>query len=196
MYRNEFIFKFILILMLFILPVSSFGFVEQVLSFQDKFQTSVGIFRANSRFAETTDEKESDEQGLGFFGELNLRRTPWALRLDTFSIQRETGNKNFGVTNNYREFRIWGLGFYEFGDVFSLYGGLGAGLIYPTTKLSVSGSSETLSGRSNTTGSCLLGMRVRTPVSVFFDILYQTTFAPVYPTGSLNSLTMALGYQF
>ena len=182
--------------MVFILPQISNGFVEQVLSFHDKFQTSIGIFRSNSRFSETTDEKESDEQGLGFFGELNLRRSPWALRLDTFSTQRETGNKSFGVTNTYREYRIWGLGYYEFGDVFSMFGGIGAGLIFPTTKLSVSGSSETISGRSNTTGSYLLGLRVQTPVSLFFDIMYQTTYAPVYPNGSLNSLTMAIGYHF
>lgn len=172
------------------------GFVEQMLTFDEKYETALGLFTASGRLSETADEEEQTAKGLGVFGEISWRRTPWALRFDTYSTERKTGNEGLSVANTYREFRTWGLGFTELGDVFSMYGGLGAGVLFPETKMSVLGSSRRLNGQTVALGSYILGLRWKFPANVFFDLWSQTIYAPVYPNGNLTSFAMALGFAF
>ncbi len=196
MFKINFSWQSTWLMTLILVSQSSFAFVEQVLSYQEKYKTSLGLFSASGKFQETAEESEMEMTGVGLFGEISLRRAPWTLRVDTYSTQRKTGNEGLSVKNIYREFRVWGLGFVEMGDVFSLFGGLGAGVLYPETKMSVLGQSKLLPGQSNALGAYLLGMRWRIPVGVFFDLWSQTSYAPVYPNGNLTSFAMALGFQF
>lgn len=173
-----------------------FGFVEQNMSFSEKYQTAVGLFSAAGTFEETSEEPKMSSNGVGFFGDIYLRRSPWALRLDTYSTERATGNEGLGVTSRYSEIRVWGLGFIELSDGYSVYGGLGTGLLFPESTMTVLGSSKTLMGKSNALGGYLIGMRLRGVLNTFVDIWSQTVYVPVYPNGTLGSVAFALGYQF
>lgn len=196
MFKIKVLRKSAVCLLILLVSQASFAFVEQVMSYQEKYQTSLGLYSASGKFQESAEENEVDMKGMGIFGEISLRRVPWTLRVDTYSTQRETGNEGLSVKGSFREFRVWGLGFAEMGDVFSLYGGLGAGILFPETKMAVLGQSKLISGQSSALGAYLLGMRWRLPIGVFFDLWSQTSYAPVYPAGNLTSFVMALGYQF
>jgi hypothetical protein len=181
---------------IFALPSLTFGFVEQVMSYQEKYQTALGLYSSSGSFKETLEEKEMALSGAGFFGEIGLRRSPWVLRVDTFSVNRQTGNDGLGVKNAYREFRAWGLGYAALGEVFSLFGGMGLGILHPETKMTVLGNSKKIAGQANTLAGFVLGMRWCLPMGVFFDLTTTTVYAPIYPGGDLSSYSMALGYQF
>lgn len=189
-------FLFMVFLIISLVSVDSSAFVEQVMSYGDKYQTAVGLFSAGGSFQETAEEPEMDMGGAGIFGEVHLRRSPWALRIDLFSTERKTGNEGLGVSNQYREVRAWGLGFAELSETFSFYGGLGAGILFPKTMMTVLGDSASITGKSNALGGYVLGLRWRSPVGLFLDLWSQSVYVPVYPNGTLTTAALALGYQF
>lgn len=174
----------------------TFAFVEQVMTYQEKYKTSVGLFSTGGKFNESFDEDEMTLKGGGFFGEINLRRSPWSIRVDTYSTQRETGNQGLGVKNTYRELRAWGLGFYDVSEGYSLYAGLGSGLLFPETTMTVLGSSKSILGSTNVLGGVMVGMRWMMPIGIFADVWGQTIYAAIYPSGSISVFALALGYQF
>jgi hypothetical protein len=188
--------RVLLILGICQVSVLSHAFIEQVMSFEEKYETSVGIFSGGGTFSETHDEAELEFGGTGLFGELRLRRAPWLARLDTYSFKRETQNGALSVKNDFREFKVWGIGSTEINDAFSFYGGLGAGLLMPATTISSLGNSKKILSKTNTVGGLILGLRWSLPVNVFFDLWGHTVYAPVYPTGNVTSVVMAMGYRF
>jgi hypothetical protein len=174
----------------------SWSFIEQEMSFQEKYQTVLGLFSASGRFQETYEESEMDTSGMGFFGEIQVRRTPWSLRLDTWSFNRDTGGEGLSVNNTYREFRAWGLGSWDLNETVFLYGGLGTGLLFPETSIEVLGDARSLKGKSNTLGGYMLGLRLVTAMGLVFDLWSQTVYAPIYPNSNVSTFALALGYQF
>ncbi|MEY4616145.1 MAG: hypothetical protein RJB66_1105 [Pseudomonadota bacterium] len=176
--------------------LNSFAFVEQNMSFSEKYQTSIGIFSAAGTFEETSEEPSMSSNGVGLFGDIYLRRSPWALRFDTYSTERATGNEGLNVTNRYTEFKVWGLGFVDLTENYVVYGGVGTGWLLPESTMGVLGSSKTMVGKNNALGGYLIGMRLKGVLNLFVDIWSQTVYVPVYPNGMLGSVAVALGYQF
>lgn len=179
-----------------LMPSAGFAFVEQVMSYKEKYMTALGLSLAQGEFEETHEESSLGMSGFSLFGEVHLRRSPWALRFDMFSTDRSTGSSGLSVENQFREVRGWGLGFFEVGDVFSLYGGLGTGMAFSTTTMRVQGSSQDIDSQAQVLGGYLLGMRWLLPTGIFIDLYKQTTFVSIYPNGHLSAMALSLGYKF
>ena len=185
-----------LFLWVFLNAIPGLAFIEQVMSYSEQYSTSLGLFAASGSFLETEEEAEASMKGVGVFLDTQWRRSPWTLRVDTMSTSRSSGDQGLGVRNEYRELRAWGLGSIELTETFSIYGGLGAGVIFPETKMTVLGQGKTLVSRPGALGGYLLGMRFRAFDAVFFDLYTQSVYVPVYPNGQLTSLAGAVVFQF
>lgn len=190
-------FKAFLFLMGLVVSTPGYAFVEQVMSYGEKYRTSMGLFSSTGLFEETSEEPEMDASGVGVFGEVHLQRTPWAVRVDAYSTERKTGDAGLGVNSKFSELRSWGVGFADvYEGVGFLYGGLGVGVVWPEARMTVLGESKNIQGKGSALGGYMLGMRWLSKLGLFMDACSHTVYAPVYPNGHLSSVSLGMGYLF
>ncbi len=158
--------------------------------------TSVSLFSAFGQFQGTSEESESNLEGLGIAGEIRKRDSLWALKGDYFSTQRETKSGNMSISNTYRETRLWALRFFPLDSFFSLYGGGGLGALSVLTKMKVAKDKKTLEGEAEFIAAYILGVRLGISSGLFFDFFRQSSYAPSFPGQNLSSFAFQIGYRF
>lgn len=166
---------------------------------------SLGLFSTFGSFARTHEEPRKEASFHGVFGEVGVSSRPLLIRVDFATADRRTGEEGLKVSTTYRELKLAALWRYPHDGIDYLYGGVGIGILSPSTSIELLDDSKSLTGQSDRLGTGLIGGRktlifvhqaTSVSGSVFFELWGQTVLSRSYPRGSVSVVAIAFGYQW